>query len=72
MMYMSKKGVADKLKKSRGPYTDTSDSMWMIFRIQEIEATVDEIINADLYEMIDYNKKMRLEAAKADMEQAEE
>ena len=64
--------MADKLKKSREPYTDTADCMWMIFRIQEIEATVDEIINADLYEMIDYNKKMRLKAAKADMEQAKE
>lgn len=63
--------MAEKLKKSRESYTDTSDSMWMIFRIQEIEATVDEIINADLYEMIDYNKKMRLKAAKADIEQAE-
>ena len=64
--------MTEKLKKSREPYTDTSDSMWMIFKIQEIEATVDEIINADLYEMIDYNKKMRLKAAKADMEQAKE
>ena len=64
--------MADKLNKSREPYTDTSDSMWMIFRIQEIEATVDEIINADFYEMIDYNKKMRLKATKAGMEQAEE
>lgn len=61
--------MAEKLKKSRKSYTDTSDSMWMIIRIQEIEATVDEIINADLYEMIDYNKKMRLKAAKADMAQ---
>ena len=64
--------MADKLNKSREPYTDTSDSMWMIFRIQEIEVTVDEIINADFYEMIDYNKKMRLKATKAGMEQAEE
>lgn len=62
--------MTEKLKKSREPYTDTSDSMWMIFRIQEIEATVDEIINADLYEMIDYSKRMRLKHAKADMAQA--
>lgn len=64
--------MAEKFKKSRESYTDTSDSMWMIFRIQEIEATVDEIIKADLYEMIDYSKRMRLKLTKAGMEQAEE
>lgn len=56
--------LIEKLKKSREAYCDTSDSMWMIWRIQELEITVDEIINSDLYETIDYNKKMRLVKAR--------
>lgn len=64
--------MVEKLNKSRESYTDTSDSMWMIFRIQEIEATVEEIINADLYEMIVYNKNMRLKIAHEDMAKATE
>lgn len=64
--------MVEKLKKSRESYTDTSDSMWMIFRIQEIETTVEEIINADLYEMIVYNKNMRLKMAHEAMAQATE
>ena len=56
--------MIEKLKKSREAYCDTSDSMWMIWRIQELEITVDEIINSDLYETIDYNKKLRFAQAK--------
>lgn len=61
--------MVEKFKKSREGYDCASGSIEMIQRIQEIETTVDEIINSDLYEMIDYNKKMRLMLAKADMAQ---
>lgn len=62
--------MVERLKKSRESYNYTSDSMLMIWRIREIEATVDEIINADLYETIDYNKKMRLKLAREAKTQA--
>lgn len=52
--------LIERLKKSREAYSDTSDSMWMIWIIEELETTVEEIINADLYETIDYNKRLRL------------
>lgn len=64
--------MVEKLEKSREGYDCASSSIEMIQRIQEIETTVDEIINSDLYEMIDYNKKMRLKLAKADMAQIAE
>ena len=64
--------LIEKLKKSREAYCDTSDSMWMIWRIQELEITVDEIINSDLYETIDYNKNMRLVKARETKMQATE
>lgn len=64
--------MVEKLKKSGEGYDCVSGSIEMIQRIQEIETTVDEIINSDLYEMIDYNKKMRLKLAKADMAQVAE
>lgn len=64
--------MVEKLKKSREGYDCASGSIEMIQGIHEIETTVDEIINSDLYEMIDYNKKMRLKLAKADMAQVVE
>lgn len=56
--------MVEKLRKARAPYYDTSDSMLMIARIQEIEATVEEVINGDILASINYNKCMRLMNAK--------
>ena len=45
--------LVEKLKTSRNAEHAMSDTMEKIHRIQEIESTVEEIINNDLYEMID-------------------
>lgn len=59
--------MVKKLKKAREWYSSTSDFMGMLRNLRELEATVDEIINSELFEMIDYNKRMRLERAKEEI-----
>lgn len=45
------------------------DTMEKLHRIQEIEATAEEIINNDLYELIDSIKEQRLEFVREYREQ---
>ena len=51
--------LVEKLKASRNAEHAMSDTMEKIHRVQEIESTVEEIINNDLYEMIDTIKEQR-------------
>lgn len=53
--------LVEKLKASRNTGNTDLDTMEKIHRIQEIEATAEEIINNDLYELIDSIKEQRLE-----------
>ena len=64
--------MVEKLSKACEWYYSTPDFMETFRRNQELEATVNEIIYADLYGMIDYNKKMRLKAVEdANSQEAE-
>ena len=64
--------MVEKLGKACEWYCSTPDFMETFRRNQELEATVNEIIYADLYGMIDYNKKMRLKAVEdANSQEAE-
>ena len=56
--------LVEKLKASRNADSADLDTMEKIHRIQEIEATAEEIINNDLYELIDSIKEQRLEFIK--------
>ncbi len=51
--------LVEKLKTSRNAEHAMSETMEKIHRVQEIESTVEEIINNDLYEMIDTIKEQR-------------
>lgn len=64
--------LVEKLKVSRNAEHAMSDTMEKIHRIQEIESTVEEIINNDLYEMIDTIKEQRSEFIKEYMAQKAE
>lgn len=59
--------MVEKLKKSRDFRESDSDTMEKFQKLLQIELTVEEIINADMYERIDYHKKKRLERAKEDL-----
>ena len=64
--------LVEKLKTSRNAEHAMSDTMEKIHRVQEIESTVEEIINNDLYEMIDTIKEQRTEFIKEYMAQKAE
>ena len=64
--------LVEKLKASRNVEHAMSDTMEKIHRVQEIESTVEEIINNDLYEMIDTIKEQRAVYIKEYMEQKAE
>ena len=64
--------LVEKLKASRNAEHAMSDTMEKIHRVQEIESTVEEIINNDLYEMIDTIKEQRAVYIKEYMEQKAE
>lgn len=64
--------LVEKLKALRNVEHVMSDTMEKIHRVQEIESTVEEIINNDLYEMIDTIKEQRAAYIKEYMEQKAE
>lgn len=53
--------LVERLKVSRNADNADLDTMEKLHRIQDIEATAEEIINNDLYELIDSIKEQRLE-----------
>ena len=53
--------LVERLKLSRNADNADLDTMEKLHRIQDIEATAEEIINNDLYELIDSIKEQRLE-----------
>lgn len=64
--------LVEKLKASRNVEHVMLDTMEKIHRMQEIESTIEEIINNDLYEMIDTIKEQRTEFIKEYMAQKAE
>lgn len=52
--------LVERLKVSRNADNADLDTMEKLHRIQDIEATAEEIINNDLYELIDSIKEQRL------------
>lgn len=56
--------VVENLKKSRGFQEGEVDIMGKLQKLVQIEFTAEEIVNADLYERIDYHKRVRLNKAK--------
>lgn len=53
--------LVERLKVSRNADNADLDTMEKLHRIQDIEATAEEIVNNDLYELIDSIKEQRLE-----------
>lgn len=53
--------LVERLKVSRNADNADLDTMEKLHRIQDIETTAEEIINNDLYELIDSIKEQRLE-----------
>ena len=62
--------LVEKLKASKEVDNADLDTMEKLHRIQEIEATAEEIINNDFYEMIDYIKGLKFKLAQEYMTQA--
>ena len=61
--------LVEKLKASRNTGNADLDTMEKLHRIQDIEATAEEIINNDLYELIDSIKEQRHESIREYREQ---
>lgn len=59
--------MVEKMQKARGWNEEAAATTKKLHMIWNIQLTVEEIVNADIYESIDYNKRMRLERAKEEL-----